>query len=109
MRTLRPRARSCSATWEPINPAPPVTTSSVIVLGSEFCVRSSFRVLRTQNAELRTQNALLHGHGLRQVAGLVHVPAQPDRAVVGQELEGDDRQDRGEDLLAGRDLHAVVG
>src|SRR6266571_2120294 len=50
-----------------------------------------------------------HRHALRQVAGAVHVTSPQHGDVVGQQLERDDRQDRGQEWRARGNPQLVVG
>ena len=42
--------------------------------------------------------ALFHSHGLGEVAGLIHIAASPDRDMVGEQLQRDDREDRRQEI-----------
>src|SRR5215813_6414881 len=52
----------------------------------------------------RSATVLFHGNGLGEISGLVHVAAEADRDVVGQELERYGHQDGREQL--GGDRHS---
>ena len=59
----------------------------------------------TSDSEL--SRYLFHGDGFGEVSGLVYVAATADGDVVGEELQGDDLEDRQEQLWGGGDVDGV--
>jgi hypothetical protein len=52
--------------------------------------------------------ALLHGHALGEVAGLIDVTAEEYAAVIGKELKRHNGQQRGHGFVRSRNVNDVI-
>src|SRR2546425_11037282 len=75
---------------------------------SSESTRRLYRAIRASPTRSFARSRLLDRDALREVPGLVHVAAESHPDVVGEELQGDHRDQRRQEIGAGRHFDQVL-